>query len=49
VRWPLAWELVNWNNSSVVGHSPDSNDVITEVEDSPLLRSITSKQLVKAD
>jgi hypothetical protein len=29
--------MVNWNNSSVVGYSPDSNYVSTEAEESPLL------------
>jgi hypothetical protein len=31
-----------------VGYPPDSNDVSAEDEKSPLLRSITGKQLVKA-
>jgi hypothetical protein len=35
--------------SSLVGYSPDSNDVSTEAEESPLLRSVTRKRLVKAD
>jgi hypothetical protein len=47
VRWPPAWELVNWSNGSVVGYLPDSNDMSTEAEESPLLRSITRKQLVE--
>jgi hypothetical protein len=34
-------------NSSVVGYSPDSNDVSTEAEESPLLRAVTRKRLVK--
>jgi hypothetical protein len=28
-------------DSSVVGYSPDSNDVSTEAEESPLLRALT--------
>jgi hypothetical protein len=32
VRWPPAWELVSWSKSSIVGHSPDNNDVNTEAE-----------------
>jgi hypothetical protein len=40
VRWPPAWELVNWSKSSVVGYSPDSNDVSTVAEESALLRSV---------
>jgi hypothetical protein len=48
VRWPPAWELVNWSNSVVVGY-PGSNDVSTEAEESPLLRSVTGKRLVKAN
>jgi hypothetical protein len=47
--WPPAWELVNWSKSSFVGHSPDSNDVSTETEESQLLRSGTGKRLVEAD
>jgi hypothetical protein len=34
---------VSWNNSAVVGYSPDSNNVSTEAEESPLLRSVTGK------
>jgi hypothetical protein len=49
VRWQLAWELVNWSNSVVVGYSPVSSDVSTEAEESPLLRSVTGERLVKAD
>jgi hypothetical protein len=33
--------------SSVVGYSPDSNDVSTETEEFPLLISVTGKRLVK--
>jgi hypothetical protein len=36
-------------DSSVVGYSPNSNDVSTEAEESPLLRPVTRKRLVKAD
>jgi hypothetical protein len=27
VRWPPAWELIGWNNESVVGYSPAGKDV----------------------
>jgi hypothetical protein len=47
VRWPPAWELVNWSNSAIVGYSPDSNDVTTEAEEFSLLMSVTGKRLVK--
>jgi hypothetical protein len=30
-----------------VGYSPDSNDVSTEAEESPLLRAITKQRLIK--
>jgi hypothetical protein len=40
---------VNWNKNSVVGYSPDSNDVSIEAEESPFLRFVTGKRLVKAD
>jgi hypothetical protein len=49
VKWPPAWEFVNWSKNSVMGYSTDSNDVSTEAEESPLLRSVTGKRLVKAD
>jgi hypothetical protein len=49
VRWSPAQELVNWSRSSFVGYSPDSNDVSTEAEESPWLRSFTRERLVKAD
>jgi hypothetical protein len=49
VIYKPAWELVNWSKSSVVGHSPGSNDVSTEVEESPLLRFVTGKRLAKSD
>jgi hypothetical protein len=32
-----------------VGYSPDSNNVNREVKESPLLRSVTGKRLLKAD
>jgi hypothetical protein len=35
--------------SSVIGYSLDSNNMSIEAEESPLLRSITGKQLVEAD
>jgi hypothetical protein len=35
--------------SSVVEYQPAGNDVSTEVEKSPLLRSVTRKRLMKAD
>jgi hypothetical protein len=38
-----------WRYSSVVGYSPDSNDVSTEAKESPLLGTVTRKRLVKAD
>jgi hypothetical protein len=44
-----AWELVNWNNSAIVGYSRDCNEVSTDVEDSPLLRSVARKWQMKAD
>jgi hypothetical protein len=40
---------VNCSKSSVVGYSTDDNDVSTESEESPLLRSVTGKRLIKAD
>jgi hypothetical protein len=49
VRWPPAWEFVIWSNAEVVRYSLDSKDVNTEADESPLLRSVTRKQLVKAD
>jgi hypothetical protein len=33
--------------SLIVGYSPDSNDVSTEVEESPLLRAATKQRLTK--
>jgi hypothetical protein len=36
-----------WRYSSVVGYSPDNNDVNTEAEESPLLRAVAKQQLVK--
>jgi hypothetical protein len=32
---------------SVVGYSPDSNDVSTETEYYPLLRAVTKQRLIK--
>jgi hypothetical protein len=49
VRWPPAWKLDNVSKSSVAGDSPDSNDVSTEAEESPLLEAVMGKRLVKAD
>jgi hypothetical protein len=40
---------VSWSKSTVVGYSPDSNDVSSEAVQSPLLKSVTRKRLVKAD
>jgi hypothetical protein len=36
-----------WCYISVVGYSPDSNDVGTEAEESPLLRTSAKQRLVK--
>jgi hypothetical protein len=47
VRWPPASKLVNWNECSVVGYSPDSNGVSTVAEESPLLRAVTKQRLGK--
>jgi hypothetical protein len=33
--------------SSVVGYSPNSNDMSTESEESPMLRAVTKQRLVK--
>jgi hypothetical protein len=49
VRWPPAWEFVNWSNSSLVGYSPGSSDMSTDAEESPLLSSVAGKRLMKAD
>jgi hypothetical protein len=35
--------------SLVAGYLPDSNDVSTEAEESPLLRFVTRKRLMKAN
>jgi hypothetical protein len=32
-----------------VGYSPDSKDVMAEIEEFPLLTTVTGKRLVKAD
>jgi hypothetical protein len=43
-----AWEAEKrWLYSSVAGYSPDSNDVSTEAEGSPLLGVVTKQRLVK--
>jgi hypothetical protein len=55
----VSWELSSakeaqkiWRygsvGSSVVGYSPDSNDVSIEAEKSPLLRAVTKQRVVKA-
>jgi hypothetical protein len=51
---PVGWELSSameaekrWRYSSSVGYSPDSNDVSTGAEESPLLRAVTKQRLVK--
>jgi hypothetical protein len=36
-----------WRYSSVVGHSPDSNDVSIEAEESALLEAVTRKRPLK--
>jgi hypothetical protein len=36
-----------WRYCSVVRYSPDSNDVSTEAEESPLLTAVTKQRLVK--
>jgi hypothetical protein len=33
-------------DSSIVGYSPDTNDVRTEAEETPLLRAVTKQRLV---
>jgi hypothetical protein len=47
------WDILSMGRSqlteSVVGYSLDSNDVSTEAEESPLLRSVTRKRLDNAD
>jgi hypothetical protein len=42
-------EVSHLSNSSVLGFSPESNDVSTEAEESLLLRSVTGKGLVAAE
>jgi hypothetical protein len=55
---PISWEMssaregekgwrYNWVDSSIVRYSPDSNEVSTEAEESPLLEAATRKRLVK--
>jgi hypothetical protein len=36
-----------WRYSSVVGYSPDSNDVSTEAAESPLIETVASERQVK--
>jgi hypothetical protein len=36
-----------WRYISVVGYSPDSNDVSTVAEESPVLRAVTKQRLMK--
>jgi hypothetical protein len=36
-----------WSNNSVVGYSPESNDVSTEAEETPLLEATTRKPFVE--
>jgi hypothetical protein len=47
VRWPPAWQLVNWSKSSVVRWSLDGKDVSTEAEESPLLRTVNRETTSK--
>jgi hypothetical protein len=42
----LRWRYISIY-SSAVGCSPNSNDVSTEVEESPLLRAVTKQRLAK--
>jgi hypothetical protein len=49
LRSPSRDKQDSWSNESVVEHLPAGNDVGTEVEGSPLLRSAAGKRLVKAD
>jgi hypothetical protein len=51
---PIIWALSsareagkNSVDSLVAGYSPDSNDMNTEAEESPLLRAVTKQRLVK--
>jgi hypothetical protein len=51
---PVSWELSSarendkrWHYSSIVGYSPDSNDMSTEAEEFPLWWAVTKQQLVK--
>jgi hypothetical protein len=39
----------SWSSESVAGYSPDYNNVSTKAEESPSLRSVTRKRIVKAD
>jgi hypothetical protein len=47
VRWPPAWELVSWSNALVVGQSPTSKDVNTEVEEAEVLEVVIRRKSVK--
>jgi hypothetical protein len=43
-----AWEAEKrWRYISVVGYSPDSNDVSIEAEESPLLEAAARERLLK--
>jgi hypothetical protein len=45
---PRSYFENNWRYSSaVVGYSPDTNDVSTEGQESPLLEAVTTKRLVE--
>jgi hypothetical protein len=39
----------SWRYNSAMEYSPGGDDVSTEAEESPLLRSVTRKRLVKGD
>jgi hypothetical protein len=46
VRWPPAWELVNWSKELVVRQPPASKDVNTEAEEAIALEAVTRRQPV---
>jgi hypothetical protein len=46
--WELSWAVQGRLKGLVAGYWPDSKNVITEAEESALLRSVTRKWLVKA-
>jgi hypothetical protein len=49
VRWPPAWELVNWRKSSEPwSNSWRANEVSAEAEESTLLEAVTRKRLVES-